>query len=486
MKNVTLEKRYGLFTAICMVVGIVIGSGVFYKAQNILQHTGGNMWLGIVSWLIGGAVMMLCAYTFGNFATRYLKVNGMVDYAEAIVGERYAYMTGWFISTIYFPSMTSVLAWVSARYTLALFFGADLPEHFTSGLCMGLGAFYLILSYVLNMISPRLAGKFQIGTTVFKLIPLGVMVIVGTVIGLLNGNTAEAFAPHHISAVENGTGGVFRGIAAAAFAYEGWIIATSINAEVKDSKRNLPRALIIGTAVIMVVYITYFIGLTGCADIDTLIAEGAPAAFFNLFGNIGGTILNVCVVVSCLGTLNGLMLASTRSLYSVAVRGHGPAPHVFSQVDQATNMPSNSGILSLGICAAWFFYFFAANLHSSPIFGLFSFDSSELPIITIYALYAPLFIMFIMKEGRKAKGATAIFRDVVMPALALAASLFMIAVAILAHGVFPFLDAKESETFSFPVLFYLIVFVAVMGIGALFYRGGKKQESNSESSSKSE
>ena len=61
-----LEKKYGLFTAICMVVGIVIGSGVFFKAQTILEKTEGNMPMGILAWFIGGAIMLLCILTFGN------------------------------------------------------------------------------------------------------------------------------------------------------------------------------------------------------------------------------------------------------------------------------------------------------------------------------------------------------------------------------------------------------------------------------------
>ena len=79
MENNQLQKRYGLFTAICMVVGIVIGSGVFFKAQDILKYTGGNMLLGILAWVIGGVVMVICAFNFANFATKYSKVNGVVD-----------------------------------------------------------------------------------------------------------------------------------------------------------------------------------------------------------------------------------------------------------------------------------------------------------------------------------------------------------------------------------------------------------------------
>ena len=66
-----LQKKYGLFMAICMVVGIAIGSGVFFKAQDMLKYTNGNVWLGILAWLLGGIVMIICASVFANFATKY-------------------------------------------------------------------------------------------------------------------------------------------------------------------------------------------------------------------------------------------------------------------------------------------------------------------------------------------------------------------------------------------------------------------------------
>ena len=99
MEN-NLEKRYGFFTAVCMVVGIVIGSGVFFKAQDILNYTDGNMPLGIIAWLIGGAVMLICALAFSTLASQYGRVNGIVDYAEAAVGEKYAFFVGWFMTTV--------------------------------------------------------------------------------------------------------------------------------------------------------------------------------------------------------------------------------------------------------------------------------------------------------------------------------------------------------------------------------------------------
>ena len=78
-----LERKYGLFTAICMVVGTVIGSGIFFKAQDVVVATGGNTPLGIVAWVITGLLMIICSTQFAVMATKYEKVSGIVDYAEA-------------------------------------------------------------------------------------------------------------------------------------------------------------------------------------------------------------------------------------------------------------------------------------------------------------------------------------------------------------------------------------------------------------------
>ena len=184
-----LTRRYGLVTAICMVVGTVIGSGVFFKAQNVLIATGGNMPLGIAAWVITGLIMIFCAAQFAVMATKYQKVNGVVDYAEATCGKNYAYYLAWFLVNIYFPSMTSVLAWVSARY-----FGVLFGWSLVSAEVLALSGFFLIMAYTMNALSPKLAGKFQVSATVIKLIPICLMAIIGTVVGFSNGTLTENFS----------------------------------------------------------------------------------------------------------------------------------------------------------------------------------------------------------------------------------------------------------------------------------------------------
>ncbi len=454
-----LERKYGLFTAICMVVGIVIGSGVFFKAQDILNYTGGNMLIGILAWLIGGVVLISCSLAFANLAGRYEKSNGAVDYAEAVVGKKYGYVMGWFLSTIYYPALTSVLAWVSARYTLLLF---DPNADITGGLCIALGAFYVCAFYAINQLTPRLAGRFQVASTLIKLTPLIIMAIVGIIVGLVNGNTAEAFKESAQTASADFTS-VFAAVAAAAFAYDGWIIATSINAELHNSKRNLPIALTIGAIIIISIYILYFIALAGATPVDVLMEKGSTVAFTNLFGNVAGTILNVFVVVSCLGTLNGLMLANTRGLYSIAVRGRGPAPEKLSTIDENSNSPTNSGLVALLLTGFWYFYFYAANL--GGVLGILGFDSSELPIITIYAMYIPIFVVFIAKEGKKS-----FVKNALIPTIAILASAFMAFSAFYAHGIAPFMKANAEGRFSFPALIYLAVFAIDIVVGLIFYK----------------
>ena len=453
-----LTKKYGLATAICMVVGTVIGSGVFFKAQNVLVATGGNMPLGILAWVITGLLMIICSAQFAVMATKYEKVSGVVDYAEATCGKGYAYYLAWFMVNIYYPGMTSVLAWVSARY-LGVLFGWSMVE----AEVMTLAGFFLIASYAMNALSPKLAGKFQISATIIKLIPIVLMAIVGTIVGLANGTLTNNFSSV-VSEAVGGTAssGLFAAIVATVFAYEGWIVATSINAELKNPKKNLPIALIIGALIVVAAYVLYFIGVAGGASSAVLIEEGATTAFTNIFGGVGGTFLNICIIVSCLGTLNGLMVGATRGMYAIAARKEGPTPQTFKQIDKATNMTTNSSIWGLFVCALWLVYFYGANL-TNGWFGVFNFDSSELPIVTIYALYIPIFIAWMKKE--KEMGVMTRF---ILPIISILACLFMVFAAVYAHGITPYLAAKANGTFAFPVLFYLIIFIVITVLGAIF------------------
>ncbi len=445
-----MEKRYTLPVAIAMVVGTVIGSGIFFKAEAVLKGTGGNLGIGILAFIIMGIVMIISACTVGIVAQSHEGVDGLVGFAKAACGKTYSYDVGWFMAVVYYPSLVGVLCWLPARY-FGVLIGWEDP---TSGPVMTLAIFFMVVTYLMNALAPKLAGKFQISTTIIKLIPLLLMAVVGTIVGLSNGQINYNFA-NVVDPSVAPLAGLFGGVVSLSFAFEGWICATSIGSELKDSKRNLPKALLIGTVIVAVVYVVYYIGLSGAIDSATLMANaqsGAKSAFMNVFGQVGGIAIFAFVSISCWGTCNGLMMAVTRGMYDLAADGENEKLAMFRNIDPTTNMPTNSTVFGIFVSGLWLVYFYGANL-TAGWFGPFCFDSSELPIITLYALYIPIYFSLMKRNDLSA------FRGKVMPILAILCSLFMVYATIRAYHI--------------KVLFYLIIFVVILLIGS-FFKGKKK------------
>ena len=450
-----LEKRYGLLTAISMVIGIVIGSGVFFKAVKVLNLTGGNMGQSLLVIGIVGLIMIACSCAFAVLGTKYVKCNGIVDYAEATSGKKYAYYVAWFMSTMYYPIIAATLSWVSARYTTMLFGMED-----GGGATCAIGAFYLMASFTINALSPKLAGKLQVSTTAIKLVPLLLMGVVGTIVGLVNGNGIAIFSDNSIIAAGGQNSGILSAVCAFAFSYEGWIIATTINSELKNAKRDLPLALVGGAIFCTLIYSLYVYSMSATMNAEQILEAGdmlPKVAFSNVFGNFAGTLVFVFIIISCLGTTNGVMMGTMRGLYSLSFRTEGKRANILAEVDRSTGMPLKSCIACLGICAFWFLQwqvFFwegplVMNKTENPAW-LLGWEADEIVIITLYAFYIPIFIMTMIKE--KDFG---FVKRIVLPLLGIAASVFMAYCCVVSYGEL--------------VLSYLVVFALFMLAGVAFY-----------------
>ena len=443
-----MEKRYTLPVAIAVVVGTVIGSGIFFKAEAVLTKTGGNLSIGILAFIIMGVVMIISACTFGIVAQSHEGVEGLVGFAKASCGKTFSYYVGWFMAIIYYPSLVGVLSWLPARY-FGVLMGWD--DAVIGGRTLALAGGFMIVTYTMNALAPKLAGKFAICTTVIKLVPLLLMAVVGTIVGLSNGMTSFNFS--NIVTEMPFTEALFGAIVSLAFAFEGWICATTIGPELKDSKKNLPRALLIGTVIVAIVYVVYYIGLGGAVESEVMMQggeAGAKIAFQNIFGQVGGAAIFVFVVISCWGTCNGLTMAATRGMFDLATESGSPKLAMFKTVDPATGMASNSAVLGLLMSVLWLLYFYFGTILNS--FGPVMFDSSELPIITLYALYIPIYIALMKRSDLSA------FRGKVMPVLAILCSVFMVFAAIYSH--------------KWNVAWYLGLFLIIEIIGS-FFKGKK-------------
>ena len=472
-----MEKRYGLPTAISMVIGIVIGSGVFIKGGKVLALTHGNMLQGVLVVAIVGLICIICSLVFAELGSKFEKVNGVVDYAEVALGEGYAYYVGWFMTTIYYPCLAAILAFFSAVFFCELcgIPAMDFANGSVSSQALGLGAGFLMLGYGVNMLSPKLAGKLQVSMTVIKLVPLLLMAVVGIIVGLSSGATANVLdyvnSAEYAAAVEGQSAfsGVLSGVASFAFAYEGWIIATTINAELKNAKRNLPIALILGALFCTVLYCLYIFAMSCVGDVETIIGtwplgEALPRiAFSKVFGNVIGTIVYAFISVGCLGVMNGLIMGSCRGMYSLAARKLGPRPVFYGQVDGQNNFVIKSGIIGMILGGLWYAWTavlwmygpdFMGGLHDCAWIG---WEPDEISVINLYAMYIPMFaaVMFRCKEF----GAVKRF---VLPVLGILCCLFMCYCCWVGKGY--------QQVFG-----YLIFLAVVLGVGAIFKNSGKRK-----------
>jgi APA family basic amino acid/polyamine antiporter len=440
----TLEKKYGLWTAIAMVVGVVIGSGVFFKADDVLALTKGNLIVALLAWIIGAISMVFGSLVFAEFAQRIEKANGIVDYSEEAYGEKFGYLVGWFKGIVYYTPLSAIIAWIAALYTLVLL-GSQNPDN--SVMTWVLALVYLLMGYLLNYYSPVLAGKLQVTTTIVKLVPLTLVAIVGSISGLSNGIMIENFS-NAAKSIGSGTGTLASAVVATAFAYEGWIAATTINNEIKDAKKNLPKALMIGAIIVFVVYITYFLGVSGTLSTETIVAEGNNAisiAANNLFGNAAGVLLTAFVVVSCLGTLNGLVISSIRTLFSLSVRNQGPAYKLLSKVSVKSNMPPYATIYAFLVTSIYgVIWYGSLNNWFGTYIGL-----DEIPIVLIYGLYIFLYIWYMRTFTDLSK-----WKRFGVPTFAIFGSLIIVYGGI-----------------SNPSIgIYLIISIALILLGLVFYR----------------
>lgn len=439
------KQHYGLFTAITMIAGIVIGSGIFFKSDDVLKYTNGSVLLGIIVFCVASIAIIFGSLTVAQLAMRTDKPGGIISYAEEFVGMGTACAFGWFQVFLYLPALTAVVAWVTGMYVCQLFGWESSVFNFTI-----VGFVVLVLLFILNALSARLGGVFQNASMIIKLIPL----ILIAVFALVFGNPGEVLMEDvHSIGKASLTAGWIAAFGPIAFSLDGWIVSTSVCHEIKNSKRNFPLALIFAPIVILVVYLAYFIGMAAILGPDTILQEGNNSVFLastRIFGSLGAKIMLTFVIVSILGTVNGVTLGYIRMPYALAIRGMIPGSAGLGKtVKKLGDMPFNSALLAFILSIIWLLIHYVTQT-----FGMRG-DVSEIAICVSYLNYIVLYIAVIKLAKRKEiKG---VFKGYVVPVLAILGSLIILSGSI-THPLF---------------VYYLIICMLILGTGVLFYRKNK-------------
>lgn len=459
-----IKKQYGIWTGIAMVVGIVIGSGVFLKAGGVLKLAGGNLKLSILAWFIGGLIMITSSFCFAVFATKVTKYNGVVDYVEVASNEKIGYSLAWMITSFYYPIVASIVALFAGSYFFKMI-GLNIGLTDWQNFLFAFGIITLVV--IMNYLSPIIASRFQISATVVKLIPILLIAIGGLFASLIVGNDYGI-----INAFKNNAEGYELNFGEAvkktAFAYEGWVCATAINAELKDSKKNLPKALVGGTIAILVFYIVYYVSLSAILGNEANIIQDEKApivAFQKMFGTIGGSIFTFFIMISCLGTVNGVTMGCCRGMYTMSCRGQGIAPEKFSKIGKNKNISFLSCIYGYGCILLMLLVWYLA-MHNVWIFcHLGSMD--EIICAIIYAIYITMYI-FIMKNFKELN----VVKRFILPGLAIIGSLFF---TICGTGLYQLITTGKTNSLI-DFLVFLVLFIILMLPSLFFYhKDGKKE-----------
>ena len=431
-------KGYGLFTAIAMIVGTVIGSGIFFKSDNILIYTDGDIIKGVLVFVLAAFGIIFGSLAISVLASKTKNPGGLITYANEFSSPKTACAFGWFQIFVYYPSIIVVVAGIAGTY-FTMLFGAE----YTSELMLITIIVVVSFIFLMNVLSVKLGGYFQNASTVIKLIPI----IVVAFAGIFFGDTSAAFE----SVKQNSSLGWLAAVAPIAFAYDGWVVSTSISNEIRNSERNLPIALIFAPIFILIVYILYFVGisiLVGPERIMELGDEHVNVAAQMILGDTGAKIILIFVIVSVLGTVNGYVLGFIRLPYSLAIMNMFPKVKNVEKVSDKYKTPASSGLMAYFICIAWAFIHYLVTK-----FGLMpNSDVSEIPIVASYILYLILYLavirIYLNKQDR-----LSVLRGLFIPILAILGSLIII-VGGLANPMTKYYIFICAVVIVFSMLFY--------------------------------
>ncbi len=413
MKNP--KQNYSLFTAIAMIVGIVIGSGIFFKADNMLVYTDGDVGKAVIIFCVAAFSIIFGSLCLSLLASLTNKPGGLITYADEFVNKRFACALGWFQLYIYYPTLTVVLSWVSGIY-LGVVFNLNLQ---LKGQIL-LGFLWFLICFGYNILSAKIGGKVQEIATIVKLIPL---FAIGAA-GMFLGHPLEALMNPTPELVAAGTSLAWvSAIGPVAFSFDGWIVSTAVAHEVKNSKKNVPRALVAAPLFILAAYLLYFLGICGYIGPEKVMELGDESVSLlarEIFGPGFASAIMVFVVISIMGTTNGLVLGYMRVPYSLGLRNMIPGSKYVQNLDSKTNMPIHSAFYCMGICLIWWvIHYFTMSTGLLP-----NSDISEIAIVISYILYVFLYYQC-FKLWRVGK-VQQFQKGVIYPVLATLGSLFIL------------------------------------------------------------
>ena len=326
-----LRKDLGLAGALSIVVGMVLGAGVFMKPPAVMAAAGDSTWA-LAAWVIGALLSMAGGLTLCELGVLFPRTGGVYVFLEEIYGTRVSYLYGWTLVFIFGPATVGALAGYFSSVFCLLF---DLPAQYSALVGFAVMAFVLLV----NSIGVKQAGYLQMLATVGKLAP----VVLLAVFGLWKGNGQVLHVAAHA-----GPASFSVAIIATLFAYDGWSQVASVAGEMKEPGKILPRAIIGGLAFLSLVYVVVNVALIRVLPPAEMVALGHDASSIaaqRLFGLYGGNMVAAGIMVSIVGGLNGYVMTLSRVAFAMGERDQLPGSAALRKIEDDSKTPVNAALL---------------------------------------------------------------------------------------------------------------------------------------------
>lgn len=367
-EQIGLNRSLGLISSLSLVIGTVIGSGIFFKQAAVLDYAHSSN-LALVAWLVGGLITMASGLTIAEIGSQMPHTGGLYVYLENIYGKFWGFLAGWMQIIVYGPTLIAALGSYLATLLVAFF---DLPK--TSTPLLAVIVIALIAAF--NLLSNRYGAAFQVITTVGKLLPIAAIIIFGLLFG--KANAFNQVATTSGSVTLNGFG---MAILATLFAYDGWVLIANMGGEIKNPQKLLPKAIVFGIGLVLIIYMLVTAGIFRVVPASLIhrLGDQAAAHFATIaFGQVGGKLLNIGIIISIAGCINGKVMTFPRIMYAMAKNDELPFSKQLAYLNKRMRTPMVATLTVCSIAALM-----AVTVDADRL--------SELCIFTVYLFYVLAF-----------------------------------------------------------------------------------------------
>ena len=324
-----MKRQISFGQALATVIGSVIGAGVFFKIGTITAQTGSSSTT-IFVWILAGIISIASGLTISEIAAS-LKINGAIKYLDYTYGRVWGFLFGWAQMIVYFPAQIGALSSIFGVQFVSLF---GINAKYANLIAIFLVLFLLAI----NLIGTKFSSKMQSVITILKVIPIVLIIIWGFF------NQNKIAAPIFPLTVGNNISfpnAISQGLLSALFAFEGWIVVTNLANEVKNPEKDLSRAIILGLSAITLIYVLINYTFLTAFRIHDLVNNNNAAfeASMKLFGQFGGKLVTIGILISVYGAVNAFMLTGMRTPYILAQDNLLPFSNKIGKANIHTGVP---------------------------------------------------------------------------------------------------------------------------------------------------